>query len=78
MAVVTLKGKSGKIGTFSMQDLPFLISKNISLNLHSPFHAGKEHSDRIKVERKDERLVVPHLEDLLAAKVLGSFVFSFG
>lgn len=70
MAVVILQGKSGKRGTFSMQDLPFLISKHTCLNFHSPFHAGKEHSSCINADRKDERLVVPHLEVLQAAKVL--------
>lgn len=74
-AVVILQGKSGKIGTFSMQDLPFLISKNTCLNFHSPFHARKEHSNRINADRKDERLVVPHLEDLHTAKVLESGIF---
>lgn len=75
MAVVIFQGKSGKIGTFSMQDLPFLISKNICLDFHSPFHAGKEHSNRINADRKDERLIVSHLEDLHAAKVLESGIF---
>lgn len=75
IAVVILQGKSGKNGTFSMQDLPFLISQNIYLNFHSPFHAGKEHSDRINADRKDKRLVASHLEDLHAAKVLEFGIF---
>jgi len=75
MAVVILQNKSRKIGTFSMQDLSFLISKNICLNFHSPFCAAKDHSSRINADKRDERLVVPPLEDLHVEKLLESGIF---
>lgn len=52
MAVVILPGKKRKIGTFSTQNLPFLISRNACLNFHSPFHAGNGGSNCINTDRK--------------------------
>lgn len=70
MAVVILQDKSRKKNDiFSMQHLPFLISKNMCFNFYPPFHVRKEHSNNINADKQDERLVVPHVEDLHAVKV---------
>lgn len=51
-------------------------TKNTGSNYHSPFHAGKEQSNNINADRRDERLVVSHLDDIYSAEALESNVFS--